>query len=159
MRLDTSEDGSHGRGLAVQGPIDFLLVRGECGGWIDFLAPQQEPKTARSISAHFHWRKSVPHPVTEYGAPTSERGLNVLPVRAGEEVSVVWGVVHDIRLTGSITPAGKGILAYGVCMKLLVEENYYTDPEQWDELSTNVQEAWMVIGAEWFPDLPGKCGH
>ena len=22
--------------------------------------------TARSISAHFHWRKSVPHPVTEY---------------------------------------------------------------------------------------------
>ena len=93
------------------------------------------------------------------GAPTSERGLNVLPVRAGEEVSVVWGVVHDIRLTGSITPAGKGILAYGVCMKLLVEENYYTDPEQWDELSTNVQEAWMVIGAEWFPDLPGKCGH
>ena len=25
--------------------------------------------TARSISAHFHWRKSVPHPVTEYKTP------------------------------------------------------------------------------------------
>ena len=27
--------------------------------------------TARSISAHFHWRKSVPHPVTEYGSSLS----------------------------------------------------------------------------------------
>ena len=26
---------------------------------------------ARSISAHFHWRKSVPHPVTEYTAGNS----------------------------------------------------------------------------------------
>ena len=32
----------------------------------DNLVMQQLPPTARFISAHFHWRKSVPHPVTEY---------------------------------------------------------------------------------------------
>ena len=89
--------------------------------------------------------------------PTSERGLNCLPAKVGEEVPVIWGVggvVHDIQLAGrmQITPTGKGLMAYSICMKLLVEKDYYTDPEQWNELNTGVQDAWMVIGAEWFPD-------
>ena len=44
------------------------------------------------------------------GAPTSERGLNVWPAKAGEEVYVIWGVVHYIRLDGpmQITPSRKG---------------------------------------------------
>lgn len=89
------------------------------------------------------------------GTPTSERGLNVRPAKAGEEVYVIWGAVHYIRLDGpmQITPVGKGLMAYSVCMDTLVEKGYYTDPEPWNELSTNVKDAWMVIGADWFRDL------
>ena len=38
--------------------------------------------TARSISAHFHWRKSVPHPVTEYLLNNARFQLDV-PLHAG----------------------------------------------------------------------------
>ena len=89
---------------------------------------------------------------------TSERGVNALPARAGEEVYVVWGVVHDVKLTGpvQITPAGKGILIQNMVMRILVERGYYTDPETWDELSPDVQDAWKVIGAAWLPDPPAE---
>ena len=61
-----------------------------------------------------------------------------------------WSLPPDARYT----PVGKGILVHNMCMKLFVEKDYYTDPEQWNELSTAVQDAWMAIGAEWFPDPP-----
>ena len=37
--------------------------------------------TARFISAHFHWRKSVPHPVTEYGHQQQATGHCTAGVR------------------------------------------------------------------------------
>ncbi len=89
------------------------------------------------------------------GVPTSVRGLNVTRARKGEEVLVVWGVVHDAKLlagTFRLSPAGKGALAHYSCTKLLVEAGYYTELERWDELNSDVQEAWKVIGADWYPD-------
>ena len=56
---------------------------------------------------------------------------------------------HDVRPTGpmQITPAGKGLLIQNMVMRILVEKGHYTDPETWDELSPDVQNAWMVIAA------------
>ena len=55
--------------------------------------------TARFISAHFHWRKSVPHPVTEYVSPSepdhdwTARFFSEVQDVSSEEMRSLWGAV------------------------------------------------------------------
>ena len=47
--------------------------------------------TARSISAHFHWRKSVPHPVTEYSTTRTLEEHSVKYLYIGKSAAIVHG--------------------------------------------------------------------
>ena len=46
----------------------------------DNLVMQQLPRRLGFISAHFHWRKSVPHPVTEYSVTFLEAAALGQPI-------------------------------------------------------------------------------
>ena len=53
-----------------------------------------------------------------------------------------------------ITADRQGAMAYNMCMQALVEAGRFTDPDPWETLSANLQNAWKVIGADWLRELP-----
>ena len=48
----------------------------------------------------------------------------------------------------------KGIMAYDMCMQALVDAGWFTDPDPWNTLSAEHQNAWKTIGADWLRQLP-----
>ena len=91
------------------------------------------------------------------GAPTSQRGVNTLPAKKGGDVYVVWGVVHRVRPGPMrLTPVGKGIVVQNMIMRILAEKGFYSDPETWEQLRPDMQNAWKVIGAAWISDRIGE---
>ena len=68
--------------------------------------------TARFISAHFHWRKSVPHPVTEYKNSLKKRFVFFVKRTIQEYVSSEFGVDQAAVLS----LGWKRVLAIGVSL-------------------------------------------
>ena len=61
-------------------------------------------------------------------------------------------VLLDMKMR--IPAAKQGAMAYGLCMEALVDAGLFTEPEPWDALTAELQNAWTTIGAEWLRDLP-----
>lgn len=53
-----------------------------------------------------------------------------------------------------ITADRTGAIAYDMCMTVLVDAGWYTDPEPWDALDTELKDAWKIIGRDWLRRLP-----
>ena len=63
-------------------------------------------------------------------------------------------VLVDVGAT--ITSEDKGRMAYHMCMKVLVERGYFSEPELFEKLDRVVQDAWKVIGADWLRSIPAE---
>ena len=64
----------------------------------------------------------------------------------------VLPILLDSKL--HVSDETKGAWAYGMCMKVLVEQGYFKDPESWDDLPAPLRSAWRTIGEEWLRHLP-----
>ena len=58
----------------------------------------------------------------------------------------------DVKML--ITADRQGAMAYNMCMQALGDTGRFTDPDPWETLSANLQNAWKVIGADWLRELP-----
>ena len=76
--------------------------------------------------------------------PASERGMTVTTASSGEPVWIVWGEDSFLR-----SPQGKAALAYGTWIGAFLMVGLDVG-KPWPELSAKVQEAWAVIGDDWF---------
>ena len=61
--------------------------------------------TARFISAHFHWRKSVPHPVTEYHPLFHEHASDRFHQRTNPILRPIWKMVIQHQTPAETTNA------------------------------------------------------
>lgn len=53
-----------------------------------------------------------------------------------------------------ITTDRQGAIAYDTTMRALVQAGWFTDPDPWETLSPDLQDAWKTIGADWLRHLP-----